>query len=225
MSFPSNPLDSESISDYSELYQKGTNLFNSDIEPFTEITINNLSIFEGKDKLFDELKPEDNKSDMYSGPPIFKRIGKFYSERRKENKDLIRKKTKSKFYKEMKTQMNKRFKRLKIKDKFDWSQSLITNVEKSKNKKDLNTTLENLLLDNNILIYEKNRLTIKNTGLNNIFETNMKDLYTEYIKSKQFQDVIGKLIDEQNSYEYIHNYIQMSENFVDFYEKAKDKYE
>ena len=82
-----------------------------------------------------------------------------------------------------------------------------------------------MLLDNNILIYEKNRLTIKNTGLNNIFETNMKDLYTEYFKSKQFQDVIGKLIDEQNSYEYIHNYIQMSENFVDFYEKAKDKYE
>ena len=221
MSFPSNPLDSESISDYSELFQKGTNLF-IEVEPFTEISMNNLFIF---DKLFDESKPEDNKSDKYSGSPMFKRIGKYYSEGRKENKDLIRKKIKSKFYKEIKNQLNERFKRLNIKDKFDWPQSLIINVEKSKNKKDLNTTLENLLLNNKILIYQKNIGILKDSGLKNIFETNMKDLYTEYLKSKQFQDVIGKLIDEQNSYEYIHNYIQISKDFVEFYENTKDKSE
>ena len=221
MSFPSNPLDSESISDYSELFQKGTNLF-IEVEPFTEISMNNLFIF---DKLFDESKPEDNKSEKYTGPPMFKRIGKYYSERRKENKDLIRKKIKSKFYKEIKNQLNERFKRLNIKDKFDWPQSLIINVEKSKNKKDLNTTLENLLLDNKILIYQKNIGILKDSGLKNIFETNMKDLYTEYLKSKQFQDVIGKLIDEQNSYEYIHNYIQISNDFIEFYENTKDKSE
>ena len=221
MSFPSNPLDSESISDYSELFQKGTNLF-IEVEPFTEISMNNLFIF---DKLFDESKPEDNKSDKYSGSPMFKRIGKYYSEGRKENKDLIRKKIKSKFYKEIKNQLNERFKRLNIKDKFDWPQSLIINVEKSKNKKDLNTTLENLLLDNKILIYQKNIGILKDSVLKNIFETNMKDLYTEYLKSKQFQDVIGKLIDEQNSYEYIHNYIQISKDFVEFYENTKDKSE
>ena len=221
MSFPSNPLDSESISDYSELFQKGTNLF-TEVEPFTEISMNNLFIF---DKLFDESKPEDNKSEKYTGPPMFKRIGKYYSERRKENKDLIRKKIKSKFYKEIKNQLNERFKRLNIKDKFDWPQSLIINLEKSKNKKDLNTTLENLLLDNKILIYQKNIGILKDSGLKNIFETNMKDLYTEYLKSKQFQDVIGKLIDEQNSYEYIHNYIQISNDFIEFYENTKDKSE
>jgi len=221
MSFPSNPLDSESISDYSELFQKGTNLF-IEVEPFTEISMNNLFII---DKLFDESKPEDNKSEKYTGPPMFKRIGKYYSERRKENKDLIRKKIKSKFYKEIKNQLNERFKRLNIKDKFDWPQSLIINVEKSKNKKDLNTTLENLLLDNKILIYQKNIGILKDSGLKNIFETNMKDLYTEYLKSKQFQDVIGKLIDEQNSYEYIHNYIQISNDFIEFYENTKDKSE
>ena len=221
MSFPSNPLDSESISDYSELFQKGTNLF-IEVEPFTEISMNNLFIF---DKLFDESKPEDNKSEKYTGPPMFKRIGKYYSERRKENKDLIRKKIKSKFYKEIKNQLNERFKRLNIKDKFDWPQSLIINVEKSKNKKDLNTTLENLLLNNKILIYQKNIGILKDSGLKNIFETNMKDLYTEYLKSKQFQDVIGKLIDEQNSYEYIHNYIQISNDFIEFYENTKDKSE
>ena len=135
------------------------------------------------------------------------------------------KKIKSKFYKSIKTQLNKKFKRLNIKDKFDWPQSLIINVEKSKNKKDLNTTLENLLLDNKILIYQKNIGILKDSDLKNIFETNMKDLYTEYLKSKQFQDVIGKLIDEQNSYEYIHNYIQISNDFIEFYENTKDKSE
>ena len=184
--------------------------------------MNNLFIF---DKLFDESKPEYIKSDKYTGPPIFKRIGKYYSERRKENKDLIRKKIKSKFYKSIKTQLNKKFKRLNIKDKFDWPQSLIINLEKSKNKKDLNTRLENLLLDNKILIDEKNTGILENAGLKNIFETNMKDLYSEYINSKQFQDSIGKLIDEQNSYEYIHNYIQISKDFIEFYENTKDKSE
>jgi len=204
------------------LFQKGTNLFSSEVEPFTEISMNNLFII---DKLFDESKPEDNKSDKYTGPPIFKRIGKYYSERRKENKNLIRKKIKSKFYKSIKTQLNKKFKRLNIKDKFDWPQSLIINLEKSKNKKDLNTRLENLLLDNKILIDEKNTGILENAGLKNIFETNMKNLYTEYINSKQFQDSIGKLIDEQNSYEYIHNYIQISKDFIEFYENTKDKSE
>lgn len=221
MNFPSYPSESGIMSDCSELFPERTNLFDSDVEPFTVISMKKQIIFEERYKLFDVPLAEENRSKNYSGSPIFKRIGRFYSERRKENKDLIRKKIKSKFYKEIKTQLNKKFKQFKIKEKFEWPQNLVTNVEKAKNKKDLNTSLENLFLENDILVYEKNKKTLKDTELKCIFEANMKDLYSEYIKSKQYQGAIDKLIGEQNSYEYIHNYIQISKDFVEYYEKTK----
>ena len=91
-------------------------------------------INEEKNKLFDI--PINKYKEKYSHPPIFKRLGKNYTERRKNNKDLMRKKIKSNFYKKMKNKLNMKFQTLNIKEKFDWPQNLVTNITKSKNRKD-----------------------------------------------------------------------------------------
>ena len=119
----------------------------------------------------------------------------------------MRKKIKSNFYKKMKNKLHTKFQTLNIKEKFDWPQNLVTNTTKSKNRTDLDTPLKQLLLENDILIYQNHKDILQANKLDCIFEAKIKDLFNEYIDSEQFQSVLKKMIDEEESYEYIHNYI------------------
>ena len=178
---------------------------NQQLFHITEQNMEDLIINEEKNKLFDI--PINKYKEKYSHPPIFKRIGKIYTERRKNDKHLMRKRIKSNFYKKMKNKLHTKFQTLGVKEKFDWPQNLVTNITKSKNRTDLDTPLGQLLLENDILIYQNNKDILQANKLDCIFEAKIKDLFNEYIDSEQFQSVLKKMIDEEESYEYIHNYI------------------
>ena len=194
---------------------------NQQIFQIAEQNMEDPIINEEKNKLFDI--PINKYKEKYSHPPIFKRLGKNYTERRKNNKDLMRKKIKSNFYKKMKNKLNMKFQTLNIKEKFDWPQNLVTNITKSKNRKDLDTPLKQLLLENDILIYQNNKNILQANKLDCIFESKIKDLFNEYIDSEQFQSVVKKMIDEEESYEYIHKYINVSKKFIKYFNEENNK--
>ena len=79
----------------------------------------------------------------------------------------------------------------------------------------MDTPLKQLLLENDILIYQNNKNILQANKLDCIFESKIKDLFNEYIDSEQFQSVVKKMIDEEESYKYIHNYI----NFIISFKK------
>ena len=194
---------------------------NQQLFHITEQNMEDLIINEEKNKLFDI--PINKYKEKYSHPPIFKRIGKFYTERRKNDKHLMRKRIKSNFYKKMKNKLHTKFQTLGVKEKFDWPQNLVTNITKSKNRTDLDTPLGQLLLENDILIYQNNKDILQANKLDCIFEAKIKDLFNEYIDSEQFQSVLKKMIDEEESYEYIHNYINVSKKFIKYFNEENNK--
>ena len=85
--------------------------------------INEVSIINEEKYILFDLS-ENKVIKKYSRPPIFKRLGKYFTKRRRDNKDLMRKRIKSNFYKEMKNKLNKKLKKLNIKEKLDWPQDL-----------------------------------------------------------------------------------------------------
>ena len=178
-------------------------------------------INEENHKLFDI--PTNKFSEKYFHPPIFKKLGKYYNERRRDNKDLMRKRIKSNFYKKMRNKLNMKISALNIKEKFEWPQNLVINTTKSKNRKDLNTSLEQLLLENNILIYQNHRDILQAIKFDCMFEAKIKILFNEYTDSEQFQSVVKKWIDEEESYEYIYNYIIISKKYIKYLNKENNK--
>ena len=176
--------------------------------------------------------------------PIFKIIKQSIirkkRKKRRDDEDNIRKKFKGYVFKWIKPKLNIELTKYNIPYEFDFSQSMTTNVSIQENKKFLNMTVKELLLDE--YEYEKNEdkkdYNIRNTKKNKeiiqflkdknsknivtILEKNLKDVYIEFIESYSFKKTIkklGKKFDNQ----YITKYIEVSKNFVNYYEKEKPK--
>ena len=154
---------------------------------------------------------------------------------RKEKPDEIRKKIKSRFFNSLKNCINKLLDSKLIQKKFEFlPQSFISDIAKQKNKNMLEKTLEEIILENkeenskkyennkNLLTYLKEKdkndlINNKKIRIYNIFNTTIKQLFNEYLTSKEFDKSILKLKEEGNYTEYIKEYINHAKDFVNFF--------
>ena len=169
--------------------------------------------------------------------------------KRKFKPDDIRKKIKARFHKMIKNIINENLKKAGAKELFDFlPQSFIGNVSKKVNYKALNMTYKEILstnfdlklkmdssrIDNakllrnqKVLKYlEENPEISKRAGFDIIKDMKYKDLLKTYFISSQFDDSIKLLKDENESSEYIEEYIYRAKNYIRFYsnfENNEDK--
>ena len=177
-------------------------------------------------------KPEKENEEYinkYTNKPIFMKHEKTNIKNRKYMKDDMRKRIKSNFYKQLKKKLNDKLREINIfNQNFAFSQSMIINVAKIENKKNLDMSLKEILLreyKNDVRTKEKNKDIInkyvkKDEPIDNILKIQLKFLYNEYLHSEQFNESINKLSEEEN-YDYIHNYIKVADKFIYFFTKEK----
>ena len=202
------------------------------------------NIEDNNSQLFDESNNKEI-SIKYEQKTKTKIILLNVKQRRKYCEDTIRKRVKSNVFKEIRKRINEKLKKiLSKKFGFRFPQSIVTNMKIEINKKILEKTLKDLLSDTDFMIelftimnnnpkstekkiMEKNRKILNelksngNEELNIILNKKMKDIYEEFINSKQFQRLIKNLIDKGEYYFYIHNYIEIAKDFVNHYKKKK----
>ena len=158
---------------------------------------------------------------------------------RKEMPDEIRKKIKSRFFKDLRKFINKLFTENDIEKKLEFlPQDFISNISKPKNKSMLDKTLEQIILENsddnsendnnedknqnNLILIEflkekENQNKCKIRKIYNIFNTKIRELFNEYLKSDEFEQSIIRLKEEGNYSEYIKDYIIKAEEFVNYF--------
>ena len=187
--------------------------------------------------------PKKDYASIYNKNPLFKKVGKSIVKRRKYMKDLIRKRIKSNLFKEIKNKLNYQLKRYKIQEilvlekLFEFPQNMITNVAKKENHIYIEKTLKEILFDGgleyniqmkNKSILENNKKIINILSMNgirifdDIWNAKLEDIYDEYLKSEPFQKSIKRLINEGNNFEYIHNYIEVANNLVNYYKNYNE---
>ena len=158
--------------------------------------------------------------------------------KRKDMEDNKRKKIKSNFYsKYLNKELNNLLKDLKVQKKFsNLSQVFITNVTKKINKRIMNLTLKEHMLDDSFKLnkkmkkidikhYENNKKIItylenkydKNIEIINFLNMKMRDIFIKYFQSDAYKESIQKLINEEYSFEYIDNYREVANDFVSFF--------
>ena len=158
---------------------------------------------------------------------------------RKYYSDNIRKKIKARFLKALKCAINKRLKNAGSKCLFNYlPQSFVADITKEGNKNILDITFKELLskdfAENGDIVDKKNaKKTNHNIGVikyleqneiigkksNYIYYKNMKykEIYLEYLKSREFEKDINKLKEEKENEDYIKKYIKLSINLNDFF--------
>lgn len=157
---------------------------------------------------------------------------------RKEMPDEIRKKIKSRFFKDLRKSINKSLVENAIEKKMEFlPQDFISNISKPENKSMLNKTLEQIILENaddnydnennqdknknnlNLLDFlkEKGNINNKIKKIYNIFKTQIRELFNEYLKSNEFEESLKRLKEEGNYSEYIQDYIIKAEEFVNYF--------
>jgi hypothetical protein len=108
-------------------------------------------------------------------------------------------------------------------------------VAKSENKTRMTMTLRELILDesykkvsnkkdkdstswdNNKKILDYLDTNKDCSEIKNILEMKLKDIYNEYLQSDEFQKSIQELVQDGRYYGYIHDYIEVAKNFVEYY--------
>ena len=169
-----------------------------------------------------------NKIEYYENYYINKGIFGLYKnkkKRRREMPDDIRKKIKSRFFKSLMNCINNILENCEIDKSFEYlPQKFICNMNKNENKLMLDKTLKNLLLEinnnNNFLEFFTNENEINKIiymKINNILNMNIKELFSEYLKSKEYEHSIKELKKEGNYFGYIKDYITLSKDFINYY--------
>ena len=171
--------------------------------------------------------------------------------KRKFKSDDIRKKIKSRFHKTLKNIINDMLKKAGSKMLFDFlPQCFIGNISKKINSKCLELTYKELLstnfikelkkdkeIENNaeykkylknketLEYLEKNKEISKNSGFDIIKDRKYKELLKVYFSSSEFEDSIVRLKQENESSDYIQEYIYRAKHYVDFYSKNNNSEE
>ena len=183
----------------------------------------------------------DVKSNNYNSDNLSYDLEKIITKKkkkRKEKPDDIRKKIKSRFHKTLKNRINDKLKKAGSKKFFDFlPQSFISNITRGINKQALEMTYKEILSTkflNNKKVevdskkYEKNIKVLdylneneeiyKKSNFNNICSLTYKQILNEYFFSKEFEDAVEKLRKENESQNYIEQYISRSETYIEFFE-------
>ena len=159
--------------------------------------------------------------------------------KRKFKPDDIRKKIKSRFHKIIKNIINENLKKAGSKELFDFlPQSFIGNISKKINNKALNLTYKEIIstdFNNELKInsskvdtkFTRNQKVLKyleenpdiseRAGFNLIQDMKYKDLLKLYFISSQFENSIDQLKTENESTDYIEEYIYRSKTYIKFY--------
>lgn len=163
--------------------------------------------------------------------------------KRKFKPDDIRKKIKARFHKTIKNIINENLKKAGSKELFDFlPQSFIGNVSKKLNSLSLELTYKEMLstdfnqeinsvsnsnykVDNvkflknqKVLKYlEENPEILKRSGFDLVQNLKYKDLLKIYFISAQFEKSISQLKEENESKEYIQEYIYRAKTYIKFY--------
>lgn len=169
--------------------------------------------------------------------------------KRKYKGDIIRKKIKSRFHKSIKNIINDNLKKAGSEFFFDFlPQCFIGNTSKKLNKTCLEMTYKELLSTDfysdlcktmlnykNELIdknkFNKNKCTLeylknnpeisKKSGFDYIKDMKYKTLLNNYFISKEFEDSLHQVKEENEAPEYIQFYIYRAKNYVNFYNNYK----
>lgn len=171
--------------------------------------------------------------------------------KRKYKPDDIRKKIKVKFHKTLKNIINQNLKKVCSKEFFDFlPQCFISNVTKKTNAKYLELPLSELLSTNflkelnkedyrNSKVdynkYKKNKEVLRyleenpdiceRSGFDAIKDKKYKDVLKAYFASSQFEESLYQLKEQNESPEYIREYIKKAKTYISFYCNVKNKVE
>ena len=158
--------------------------------------------------------------------------------KRKDMADNKRKKIKSNFYKKyLIKELNNLLIGLKVQKKFsNLSQVYIANVTKIFNKRIMNITLKEHMLDDSFKLnkkikkidikqYENNNKIItyleknydKNIEIINFLNMKIRDIFIKYFQSDTYKESIEDLKKKGFSFEYIDNYREVAKDFVSFF--------
>ena len=158
--------------------------------------------------------------------------------KRKDMADNKRKKIKSNFYKKyLIKELNNLLIGLKVQKKFfNLSQVYIANVTKIFNKRIMNITLKEHMLDDSFKLnkkikkidikqYENNKKIItylenkydKNIEIINFLNMKIRDIFIKYFQSDTYKESIEDLKKKGFSFEYIDNYREVANDFVSFF--------
>ena len=164
---------------------------------------------------------------------------------RKNNNDLIRKKIKAHFFKQIRKNLNKRLKAIKYKKIFDFfPQDMIINMSKENNKKIFQMKLKEVILyhyyntikhineytsnpldksiiNNKKLIEElekkENEEFYNILVIKYVLQKTLKELFKEYLNSSSFKESIDGLFNKGYYFEYIKKYIKLAKDFINYY--------
>jgi len=169
--------------------------------------------------------------------------------KRKYKPDDIRKKIKVRFHKILKNIINQNLKKVCSKEFFDFlPQCFISNVSKKTNAKFFEISLKELLstdflkeynkedyrnskVDYNK--YKKNKEVLKyleenpdiseRSGFDEIKDKKYKDILKNYFISSQFEESLYQLKEQNETPEYIREYIKKAKTYISFYGNVKNK--
>ena len=152
---------------------------------------------------------------------------------RKNDNDNIIKKIETKFFSSLAKCINNKLKCANINIEFkSLPQCFITNSYKKVNKSMIDKTLEEIIYeykdteikkyDNNEILLDylkqEDNLSDKNIErLYNIFNSTIRNIFNEYLTSKEFDQSINELDKKGNNVEYIQKYINKAQNFVNLF--------
>ena len=161
---------------------------------------------------------------------------------RKFKPDDIRKKIKVRFHKKIKNIINENLKKAGSNELFSFlPQIFIGNIAKKFNNQYLDSTYEDLLKINfsdtekdypnkecDYNQFNKNKKTLEYlsqnpeisriSGFDKVKKMKYRDILVAYFSSDEFEKSIGQLIEEDESAEYIQEYILLAQNYIEYFE-------
>jgi hypothetical protein len=194
---------------------------------------------ENEENLKVEYKDTKFKTRQYFKDPCGK-IRKVKKQRKFKSDDL-RKRIKALFHKSLKDITNEKLKDAGAEELFSFlPHSFLVNVTKTFNSKYMNSTFaeliatdftqgqlkcinqssdkKNFFKNEKVLKYlEDNPDISKNSGFDIIKNMKYKDLLRSYFLSNEFENTIMMLKNKNENDEYIHEYIMMSKNYIDYF--------
>lgn len=140
---------------------------------------------------------------------------------RKGMKDNIIKKIKSRFFKSIKKILKEKlFKTYKYNKSFQYlPQKFISNIKKENNKSFWEETLYEFFQGK----LKSDNKALKLLNENKIGEIKLKDLFYDYLNSREFEESIPNISNERNvDQQYIDDYIYYSKEFINYFNDKKD---
>ena len=162
------------------------------------------------------VNKKNKKTRKYDRDNMFKKVRQaIYSRLKKIFRYKLKKLLSTNFNQNSKKINNKKYLKMKLKELL--KHIYIENIKKKTKNNKYILTKE----DEKFLAYiEKD---FNDEKLKPILNMKMEDIYKEFFKSQEYQDLIEKLRNEGNYYFYIYTFIEKNKGFVKYYKDAKER--